>query len=87
MRQKNPKVLKFDKYHFEPLLFKGLPVITDEPLKTDYQHIYYTNGSALPGVEIKKRHACLRSGEWCFRNFKEHPIDVFTFLKYKISPQ
>lgn len=47
-----------------------------------FQHIYH--GSLSYSPQQHGRHACLKHGYWCFKNLKEHPRDLYFFLKRKL---
>lgn len=82
-KKKNPNVIEF-----APITFKGLPVITDEPLVTKtlfFDHVHYANGFALKGHKPKTRHACLLQGYWCWSNLKDHPKDIIKYIWTKLN--
>lgn len=49
--------------------------------KVNYLHTYINYGF-LPGD--KKRHICLRKGDWCIKNLIEYPFDIFYYLRFYI---
>lgn len=48
--------------------------------KVNFKHTYLANSF----LAIKGRHACLRSGYWCFENFREYPKDIIKYLRKKL---
>jgi hypothetical protein len=71
---------------FYDLVYKGKQIKFDEEVKTEvmyFQHTYLTAGF---NPDARKTHACLRMGYWCWQNAWEHPKDIITYLKRKLTP-
>lgn len=53
-----------------------------------FKHIYFTSGFNVSKELISdgkkyiapKRHACLRSGYWCWKNVLDNPLDILVFI-------
>lgn len=73
---------------FNNLTYKGQLLIRDEDngiAIAYYEHIYRTNFQEMthPGTGYR-RHACLWQGAWCWKNVREYPLDIISFVKYKL---
>jgi len=47
-----------------------------------FSHVYQTAGY---GKDAEKKHMCLRSGFWCWRNALEHPFMAFLYIKERLK--
>lgn len=72
-----------------PLMYKGRPVVPDInaahwPTETVYiHHVYQSLAPFSP--DSPKRHSCLRSGFWCWKDAIEHPLDALSLLQYRVK--
>ena len=65
------------KEEFKEIRYRGKPFIPDVGDKVDtmyYQHIYSTNFEGTV-----KRHMCIQWGHFCWKQFRERPLDIFKY--------
>ena len=51
--------------------------------QTKYSHTYLV--SSYTDLKAQRRHWCLGSGNWCWQNLFEHPLDICLYLKKKLK--
>lgn len=63
-------------------IFEGLDsIVSNETAIAYFSHIYLTAGFS---DDAPRRHYCLKSGYWCWRNFFEHPLDIIGYARNKL---
>lgn len=63
---------------FEKIHYQGKELKRDVDAITEvafYEHIYRTSF-----MSDYRRHACMQSGAWCWKQAREYPLDAIRFL-------
>lgn len=69
----------------KPLTTKNL-ITTFDKLKeveeaTDSYIVYYQHSYLASAWDLsKRRHYCLKFGDWCWKNALDHPLDLISYL-------
>jgi len=69
--------------HFGKLSYRGKKINFNQPMEMKvltYQHINLVSGFSS---DAKRTHACLRFGNWCWKDALEHPLDILIYLRLR----
>ena len=50
-----------------------------------YTHLYSTKGFDVMSKNQKRRHSCLKFGNWCWKNALEDPLMAIKFIVWKLK--
>lgn len=68
---------------FEKIRYKGkevLPALDDLDVDNSTQTAYYEHIYRTSFMSDYRRHACMQSGNWCWKQAREYPMDAIRYL-------